>query len=73
VPLIRATGIAIDLPQVHTEYLVTDGKIAEMRFESVPGGGLAGLLQQIGAELPVLPRLGTGDITRLNESGDTSI
>ena len=72
-PLIRATGLAIDLPQVHVEYRVTDGKITEMRFESVPGSGLAGLLQQIGAELPVLPRLGTEDITRLNESGDTSI
>ncbi len=72
-PLIPATGLAIDLPQVHTQYRVSDGKIAEIRFESVPGSGLPGLLQQIGTELPILPRLGTEDITRLNESGDTSI
>jgi hypothetical protein len=28
-----------------------------MNVESVPGGGLAGLLQQIVTELPVAPRL----------------
>ena len=72
-PLVPTTGLAIDLPQVHTVYRVTGGKIAEMSFESLPGSGLAGLLQQIDAELPVLPRLGTEDITRLNESGETSI
>lgn len=72
-PLIPATGLAIDLPQAHVEYRIAGDRIAEMRFERVPGGGLAGLFQQIGAELPVLPRLGTEDITRLNESGDTSI
>jgi hypothetical protein len=28
-----------------------------MNVETVPGGGLAGLLQQVGTELPVAPRL----------------
>lgn len=73
-PLIPATGLAVNLPQVRTEYRIdSGGKIDEMHFESLPGSGLAGLLQQIGTELPVLPRLGDQDITRLNESGDTSI
>jgi hypothetical protein len=41
-----------------------------MRVDDVPGGGLPGLLQQVGKELPVLPRLGNEDITRLDEKGD---
>ena len=72
-PLIRYTGIDVSLPQVHANFLLADDKIKEMRVESVPGGGLTGLLQQIGSELPVLPRLGNEDIKRLNESGETSI
>lgn len=73
VPLIRYTGIDVSLPQVRATFLLAGYKIKEMRLESVPGGGLAGLLQQIGTELPVLPRLGDEDIRRMNESGETSI
>ena len=73
VPLIRYTGIDVSLPQVRTTFLLEDDKVREMRVESVPGGGLAGLLQQIGTELPVLPRLDDADIRRMNESGETSI
>ena len=73
VPLIRYTGIDVSLPQVRTNFSLADDKIKEMRVESVPGGGLTGLLQQIGTELPVLPRLGDSDIKRMNESGETSI
>jgi len=73
VPLIRYTGIDVSLPQVRTTFLLAGDKIKEMRVESVPGGGLAGLLQQIGTELPILPRLGNEDIKRMNESGEASI
>jgi len=73
VPLIRYTGIDVSLPQVRTNFSLAGDKITEMRVESVPGGGLTGLLQQIGTELPVLPRLGDEDIKRMNESGETSI
>src|SRR5579884_1831364 len=71
VPLIRYTGIDVVLPQVRTTFSLEGDKIKEMRVESVPGGGLAGLLQQIGTELPVLPRLDDSDIRRMNESGET--
>ncbi len=73
IPVIPASGLAISLPQVHVEYLVEDEQVTEMRMEIVAGSGLAGLLQQVGTELPVPPRLGNQDITRLNESGDTAI
>ena len=73
IPVIPATGLAVSLPQVHSEYRVQDNKVVEMRMETIAGSGLAGLLQQVGTELPVLPRLGNQDITRLNEWGDTAI
>ncbi|HZO76248.1 MAG TPA: nuclear transport factor 2 family protein [Ktedonobacteraceae bacterium] len=49
---IQPTGIAIVLPQVPCEFQVDDGKVVGVRVEQVPGGGLSGLLQQIGSELP---------------------
>ena len=56
-PPFPATGLAVDLPQVQTSFVLKDNKVSEMNVESVPGGGLAGLLQQVGTELPVAPRL----------------
>lgn len=58
IELIPATGLAIVLPQVRTEYLLEDGKVKEISVEAVPGSGLSGLLQQIGTELPLPPYLG---------------
>jgi predicted mannosyl-3-phosphoglycerate phosphatase (HAD superfamily) len=70
-PLIAYSGVAIYLPQAHSEYRVNEQQIAEMLVETIPGGGLTGLLQQIDTELPILPRLGNEEIKRLNESGET--
>jgi hypothetical protein len=56
-PPVQATGIAVTLPQVSAVFQVEEGKVLGMQVETVPGGGLTGLLQQIGTELPVLPRL----------------
>jgi hypothetical protein len=56
-PPVQPTGIAVTLPQVSATFEVEEGKVLGMQVETVPGGGLAGLLQQIGTELPVLPRL----------------
>lgn len=49
---IPATGIAIVLPQVSCDFQVDGDKVVGVRVEQIPGGGLSGLLQQIGAELP---------------------
>jgi hypothetical protein len=52
------TGVSVILPQEHVEFVRKDGKVAQMRVESVAGGGLVGLLQQIGTQLPLSPRVG---------------
>ena len=52
------TGVSVILPQEHVEFVLADGKVAQMRVETRPGGGLTGLLQQIGAQLPLSPRVG---------------
>ena len=51
-----ATGLAIDLPQARIVYQVEEEQIQAMEIEQVVGGGLSGLLQQIGAELPLMAR-----------------
>ena len=53
---IPATGLAVALPQVHVVFLVEGEQVGAMDVERVPGGGLEGLLQQVGAELPLAPR-----------------
>ena len=55
---IPATGLAVALPQVHVVFLVEGEQVGAMDVERVPGGGLEGLLQQVGAELPLAPRAG---------------
>jgi hypothetical protein len=53
IPLVPYTGTFIVLPQEHVEFVVADGKVARMRVDTMPGGGLAGLLQQLDTELPL--------------------
>src|SRR5256714_12411193 len=56
-PPFPATGLAIDLPQVQTRFVLKDNKVSEMNVESVPGGGLAGLFNKAGTNLPGSPPL----------------
>lgn len=53
---VQATGLAVTLPQVHVTYRVENGLVTSVQVESLPGSGIAGLLQQVGAELPLAPR-----------------
>jgi len=53
---IAATGLSVLLPQVAVAYHVEGERVVSMRAETVQGGGFSGLLQQMGAELPLLPR-----------------
>ncbi|HTI12967.1 MAG TPA: hypothetical protein VL461_00145 [Dictyobacter sp.] len=53
---VAATGLAILLPQTNVIFRVEKDQVVVMECELVPGGGLAGLLQQIGAEITLMPR-----------------
>ena len=55
-PSLAATGIAIVLPQEQVTYHIIGQQVVRMEIEAQPGSGLSGLLQQIGAELPLAPR-----------------
>ncbi len=54
---IEATGLSASLPQVPVHYTFEGNTLREMSVEEVPGGGLTGLLQQIGNEVPLSPGL----------------
>jgi hypothetical protein len=58
---IPATGLAVVLPQVESTWDVERDRVVRVQIEQVPGGGLTGLLQQVGAELPLFPRVGEVD------------
>jgi hypothetical protein len=62
---IPATGLAVVLPQVESTWLVERDRVKRVRISEVPGGGLTGLLQQVGAELPLFPRVGEIDSRNL--------
>lgn len=54
---LQATRLAVELPQVPVTFLARNDTLQEMAMAAVAGGRLSGLLQQIGGELPVVPRL----------------
>ena len=51
-PPIPATGIKVALPEETQTYIVRDGKLASLHVEDVPGGGIPGMLSQLGVALP---------------------
>ena len=56
VPPVPATGLAISLPTETVDFLFDGDQIAEIRSEPVPGGGVPGVLAQLGIELPMPAR-----------------
>jgi hypothetical protein len=53
------TGLAITLAQTPTTFRVNaNNQVASMEMQPIVGGGLEGLLQQVGAELPIEQRRG---------------
>jgi hypothetical protein len=51
---VSPTGKKVLLPEQKFEYHVENGRIARIIPENVPGGGIPGLLRQIGVRLPPL-------------------
>ena len=68
---IPATGLAVSLPQVESTWQVEHNRVVGIQMQEVHGGGLTGLLQQVGAELPVLPRVGEIDPGTTDFGGET--
>ncbi len=52
-PPIPQTNKSVSLPQEHWDYAVKDNKIAFIRIEQVSGGGIGGILQQLGIDNPI--------------------
>jgi predicted ester cyclase len=52
VEMIPATGKAISLPRERVEVEVKDGKISHLRVSASPGGGVEGMLSQLGVKIP---------------------
>lgn len=52
-PPIPATGKKISLPEEHLEFTFKGDKIASLSSDNVPGGGVPGVLQQIGVQVPM--------------------
>lgn len=48
-PRVEATNRHVKLPQESASWRIENGRITEHRVEPVPGGGIAGLLAQVGA------------------------
>ena len=51
-PTIPATHKEVSLPEEHLEFTFKGDMIASLTSDNVPGGGVPGVLQQIGIELP---------------------
>jgi predicted ester cyclase len=52
IPVIPATGKKLSMPEEHLEFNFKGEKIASLTSDNVPGGGLPGVLAQIGVQLP---------------------
>src|SRR5439155_9578242 len=53
-PPIPATHKNISLPEEHMEFVFKGDQIASLASDNVPGGGIAGVLQQIGVPIPTM-------------------
>jgi hypothetical protein len=53
-PLMPETNNSVALPVEHWEYVVKGNTIASIRVEQVSGGGITGILQQLGIDIPII-------------------
>ena len=52
-PPTKATGKRVQLPEESGTVTLRGDKIVEIQVEKIPGGGVEGLLEQLGVQLPV--------------------
>ena len=53
-PPIPQMARSISLPEEQWSYTLQDGKIVRIMVHRVPGGGIQGLLQQLGIDVPII-------------------
>jgi predicted ester cyclase len=51
-PAIPASGTKVSLPAEPGTFTVRNGKLAKLEVESTPGGGVMGILSQLGVNMP---------------------
>ena len=51
-PKVPATGKHVSLPKEGMTFMVRDGKISRIESANVPGGGVGGVLAQLGVPMP---------------------
>ena len=53
-PPIPATNKSVLLPEEHWDYALKDNTITFIRTEHVSGGGIVGILEQLGIDIPIV-------------------
>jgi hypothetical protein len=53
-PPIPQMARTVSLPEEHWNYTLQNGKIAQITVQRVPGGGIQGLLHQLGIDMPII-------------------
>ena len=53
-PIIPQLGKSVSLPQEHWQFAVRGDKLAMITTDRVPGGGITGLLGQLGIDVPIV-------------------
>ena len=53
-PPIPQMARTVSLPEEQWSYTLQDGKIVRIMVHRVPGGGIQGLLQQLGIDVPII-------------------
>ena len=53
-PPIPQMARSVSLPEEHWDYTLQNRKIVNITVQRVPGGGIQGLLRQLGIELPII-------------------
>lgn len=53
-PIIPPLGKSVSLPEEHWEYVIRDSTIIRITVERAPGGGIPGLLHQLGVDVPII-------------------
>lgn len=51
-PAIAATGTKVSLPAEPSTFTVKNGKLSKLEVASTPGGGVMGILSQLGVDMP---------------------